>query len=74
MLIGFLYLFLFGLRNFRVQLLMTAATAATIGVLFSFIVLLDYPFRSDVSVSPERWFELHEAIVADREATRAGTR
>jgi hypothetical protein len=61
--IGFLYLF--GLENFRVQLLMTAATATIIGVLLGLIVLLDYPFRGDVSVSPERWLELHAAILRE---------
>ncbi|MDQ2859053.1 MAG: DUF4239 domain-containing protein [Candidatus Eremiobacteraeota bacterium] len=59
--IGFLYLF--GLRNFRVQLLMTAATAAMIGVLFGLIIELDYPFRGDVSVTPERWLSLHDAML-----------
>jgi hypothetical protein len=48
--VGFLYLF--GLENFRVQLLTTAGVAAMIGVLMGLILLLDYPFRGDVSVSP----------------------
>jgi hypothetical protein len=61
--IGFLYLF--GLENFRVQLLMTAATAGMIGVLLALIVLLDYPFRGDVSVSPERWIELHATMTKE---------
>lgn len=30
------------------------------------IVLLDYPFRGDVSVSPERWIALHEAIAREQ--------
>ncbi len=62
--IGFLYLF--GLKNFRVQLLMTAATAGVIGLLLALIVLLDYPFRGDVSISPARWFELHHTIAEKR--------
>jgi hypothetical protein len=61
--LGFLYLF--GLENFRVQLLMTAATATIIGILLALIVLLDYPFRGDVSVSPERWLELHATMVQE---------
>ncbi len=60
------FLYLFGLKNFRVQLIMTGATAAMIGILFSLIVLLDYPFRGDVTVSPDRWFELHDAIARER--------
>ena len=58
--IGFEYLF--GLPNFKVQLLMTGMTAAIIGLSFSIVILLDYPFRGDVSISPERWAALHEQI------------
>lgn len=58
--IGFEYLF--GLPNFRVQLLMTGMTAAMIGLSFSVVVLLDFPFRGDVSISSERWAALHEQI------------
>lgn len=57
---GFIYLF--GLPNFRVQLMMTAAAAMLIGISFSVVIALDYPFRGDVSVSPERWVQLHELI------------
>lgn len=59
-LIGFLYLFV--VKNFTAQLLMTAATAAMIGISFGLILELDYPFRGHVSVSPERWVALHEEI------------
>ena len=62
--IGFLYLF--GLQNFKVQLLMTAATATVIGLTFSVIIALDFPFRGEISVSPERWIALHELIGAGR--------
>lgn len=62
--IGFEYLF--GLQNFKVQLLMTGMTAAMIGLSFSVVILLDYPFRGDVSISPERWVALHEQIGVGR--------
>ena len=62
--IGFLYLF--GLKNFKVQLLMTAATATVIGLSFSVVIALDFPFRGDISISPERWIGLHEIIAAGR--------
>ena len=62
--IGFLYLF--GLKNFRVQLLMTALTATVIGLSFSVVIALDFPFRGDISISPERWIALHELITAGR--------
>lgn len=63
-LIGFLYLF--GVKNFTAQLLMTAATATMIGISFGLILELDYPFRGHVSVSPERWVALHEDITGNR--------
>jgi len=52
-LIGFVYLF--GMRNFTTQLLITAALATVIGITFSLLLELDYPFRGEVSISPERW-------------------
>jgi hypothetical protein len=58
--IGFEYLF--GLRNFVVQLLMTAATAAIIGLAFAVVIELDYPFRGDVSIAPERWVEFNHDL------------
>lgn len=63
-LIGFLYLF--GVKNFTAQLLMTAATATMIGISFGLILELDYPFRGYVSVSPERWVALHQDITGKR--------
>lgn len=63
-LIGFIYLF--GMENFRAQLLMTAATATMIGLCFTIVIKLDYPYRGDVSVSSERWAALHHEIVAGR--------
>ncbi|MEO9170650.1 MAG: hypothetical protein ABI278_05680 [Candidatus Aquilonibacter sp.] len=63
-LMGFIYLF--GLKNFKAQLLMTAATATMIGLCFSIVISLDYPYRGDISISPERW------IALDRELTAGG--
>jgi Protein of unknown function (DUF4239) len=60
------FLYLFGLKDFRIQLIMTGATAGMIGILFSLIILLDYPFRGDVTVAPDRWYDLHEAIAQER--------
>ncbi len=62
--IGFVYLF--GLKNFTVHLLMTAACAITIGLAFGLIVVLDYPFRGDVSVSPDRWIALNHELKEER--------
>jgi len=44
--IGFTYLF--GVENFRIQLMMTGLLAALIGVMFSMIVALNYPYRAQV--------------------------
>ncbi len=46
--------------------MMTAATATVIGLSFSVVIALDYPFRGDISISPERWLALHEVIEAGR--------
>ena len=62
--VGFVYLF--GMINFRVQLLMTAAVAIMIGLCFGTILELDYPFRGTVSVSPERWAAFVEMITRER--------
>jgi hypothetical protein len=56
------FIYLFGMKNFRVQLLMTAATAVLIGLSFGLILELDYPFRGSVSVTPERWESLANSI------------
>jgi hypothetical protein len=59
-LIGFVYLF--GMRNFTAQLLITAALAIVIGIEFSLLLELDYPFRGDVSVAPERWLFVRDLM------------
>jgi hypothetical protein len=56
------FIYLFGMKNFRVQLLMTAATFMLIGLSFGLILELDYPFRGSISVTPERWESLSKAI------------
>jgi Protein of unknown function (DUF4239) len=64
---GFFYLF--GLSNFRVQLLMTAAAATLIGLSFAVVIALDFPFRGETSISPERWFSLHEIMAQGHQST-----
>lgn len=58
--IGFAYIF--GLPNFRVQLLMTAALAAIIAALFVVIAELDYPFRGDTGITAEPWTALNAEL------------
>ncbi len=57
---------LFGVANFLVHQMMAAATAITIGLAFGLILSLDYPFRGDVSVSPERWVALSHSLAAEQ--------
>jgi Protein of unknown function (DUF4239) len=60
------FIYLFGMKNFKVQLILTAATALMIGVAFGLIMELNYPFRGTVSVTPERWVTLSELIKSQR--------
>jgi hypothetical protein len=60
------FIYLFGMKNFRVQLLLTAATAVMIGMAFGLIMELDYPFRGTVAITPERWVALSELIAHSR--------
>jgi hypothetical protein len=59
------FVYLFGMKDFRVQLLMTAATAIIMGVSFALILELDYPFRGGVSIGTERWIVLREIIAGE---------
>ncbi len=46
------------------QLIMTGATALMIGLGVGVILSLDFPFRGDVSISPERWVTLNDMLMA----------
>jgi Protein of unknown function (DUF4239) len=47
------YLYLFGPHSFGVHMAVTGLTMVSIGLVFSFIIALDYPFRGDLSVGDE---------------------
>jgi hypothetical protein len=49
------FTYLFGVENFRLQLVMTALLAMLIALMFSMIVALDYPYRGATSISPAIW-------------------
>jgi hypothetical protein len=49
------FCWLFGLRNARVHLLMTAMVTAIIVSSLVLLFELQYPFRSDVGIGPETW-------------------
>jgi len=48
--VGFTYLF--GFRDFRMQIAMTTAVAASLSLVVVLIVAFDLPFRGAVSISP----------------------
>ena len=54
--------FLFGVENFRIQLIMTGAVAALVAVMFTLLIELDFPFRRDTAISAARWFELRHYL------------
>jgi hypothetical protein len=45
---------------------MTGALAILIGASLGVVLELDYPFRGDIAVSPERWIALSEIIAGNR--------
>jgi hypothetical protein len=69
--IGFVYLF--AVKSFAVQLAMTAGMAAMIALAFALIIELDFPFRGDVSISPERWITFEHTMVAERPSLTGAT-
>jgi hypothetical protein len=46
---------LFGSENFRLHLAMTGAVAAALALVVVLIAALDWPFRGEVSVTPEAY-------------------
>ena len=51
--ISIVYSYFFGARQFGIQMAITGLIASTIALVFVLIVALDFPFRGDVSVSPD---------------------
>ena len=49
------FTYLFGVENFRLQLVMTTLLATLVALMFSMIVALDYPYRGVTSISPSIW-------------------
>jgi hypothetical protein len=69
------YLYLFGPHSFRIHMAVTGLTMVSIGLVFSFIIALDYPFRGDLSVDDEAFLGLKEiaaATFAPNETPAAG--
>src|SRR5271163_1204703 len=47
------YTYLFGFENFGLHLAMTSIVAATLALVIVMIIALDWPFRGEISVSPD---------------------
>jgi phosphate transport system substrate-binding protein len=63
------FTYLFGFHDFRMHMVMTAAVAFSLALVVVLIIALDWPFRGDVSVSPNAYInaELSWADLADNE-------
>jgi len=58
-----LYVYLFGPHSFRIHMAVTSLTMLSIGLVFTLVIALDYPFRGELSVSDEAYRGVRE--VAD---------
>ena len=47
------YTYFFGYQNFGMHMAMTATLAATLALVVVLIVALDWPFRGEISVTPD---------------------
>jgi hypothetical protein len=55
------FTYLFGFESFRLHLTMTGAVAASLALVVVLIVALDWPFRGEVSVSPEAYVDVEHS-------------
>ena len=58
------YVYLFGPHSFKIHMAVTGLTMLSIGLVFTLIVALDYPFRGELSVDDEAYLGVKE--VAER--------
>lgn len=54
------YVCLFGPHSFKIHMAVTSLTMITIGLVFSLIIGLDYPFRGDLSVDDDAYLGVRE--------------
>jgi hypothetical protein len=71
------FTYLFGFHDLRMHMVMTAAVAASMGLIVVLIIALDWPFRGKVSISPDAfvkversWTALAPAETGSPQATR----
>jgi hypothetical protein len=71
-----LYVWLFGSQSHAIHMACTALTMLSIGLVFTLVIALDYPFRGDVSVDSESYTGVqeltHELYHFHPEGTPAG--
>jgi hypothetical protein len=59
-----IYVYLFGPHSFGIHMVVTALTMVSIGLVFSLIIALDYPFRGDLCVDNEAFLGVKEVAAA----------
>ena len=52
--------FLFGPHSYKLHMAVTALTMLSIGLVFTLIIALDYPFRGDLSVDDIAYLSVKE--------------
>ena len=57
--VGFTYLF--GFHDFRMHVVMTMTVAASLALVVVLIVELDWPFRGEVSISPDAYIKTQKS-------------
>ncbi len=69
------YVYLFGPHSFKTHLAVTGLTVLSIGLVFTLIIALDYPFRGELSVDDDTYLgvrEVSDRAFAPAEAAPAG--
>jgi hypothetical protein len=73
-----IYVYLFGPHNYRIHMATTGLTMLSLGLVFTLIIALDYPFRGDVSVDDDAYLGIREvsahAFGSPAEAPAGGER
>jgi hypothetical protein len=69
-----IYVYLFGPHSFKIHMAVTAMTMLSIGLCFTLIIALDYPFRGDLSVDDDAYLGVKEVSERAFESAEAGAR
>jgi hypothetical protein len=54
------YVYLFGPHSYKMHMAVTALTMVSIGLVFTLIIALDYPFRGELSVDDDAYLAVKE--------------